>query len=422
MLPCRDVAPAMVLAQSCGLMSNNDRMSPRIMFVVSSLAIGGTEKHLASISAALRARGWDVTVYSTGGDGVLAQILLDCGVTVILPPRFARYPLGFSFGTRFLRLPVTALDLLVVLLCQRFSIIHFFLPEAYLVGAPVALLARIKLRVMSRRSLNTYHAGRALSAFVERCLHVFIAAALANSRSVAKQLESEGISTQRIGLIYNGLASEIYASTNARDRVRNDLGLRDTTLVLVIVANLIPYKGHLDLIEALGLVTGNMPADWQLLIVGRDDGAGAAIRARARSAGIADKILLLGERADVPDLLSASDIGLLTSHQEGFSNAIIECMYAGLPMVVTDVGGNAEAVVDGKTGLVVPARDPVALGAAIQRLSRNSHDRQCYGEEGRRRATTYFGLDGCVAAYEALYRGLLSGKSPADIPEIQYRA
>jgi glycosyltransferase involved in cell wall biosynthesis len=394
---------------------------PSILFVVSSMAVGGTEKHLAAILTALRARGWDVTVYSTGGDGALTQVFLAGGVRVILPPRFARRLLGFPFGARFLRLPVTALYLLGVLMRQRFSIIHFFLPEAYLVGAPVALLAGIKLRVMSRRSLNAYQGGHALSAFVERCLHVFVAAALANSRSVARQLEAEGIAAQRIGLIYNGLTSGMPAAAMARDRIRNGLGLRETTLVLVIVANLIPYKGHLDLVEALGRVADSMPADWCLLIVGRDDGAGAAVRARAQTVGIADKILFLGERNDVPDLLSACDIGLLTSHQEGFSNAIIESMYAGLPMIVTDVGGNAEAVVDGQSGLVVPARHPVALAAAIERLSCDPQLRERYGEEGHRRATTYFGLDGCVAAYEALYRGLLSGKSPADIPEIQYR-
>ena len=403
-------------------MNPTDLTPPRLLFVVSSLAVGGTEKHLASISAALKARGWDVALYSTGGDGALTPVLLSRGVRVISPPRFARRLLGFPLGTRFLRLPVTALHLLVVLLRQRFSIIHFFLPEAYVVGAPLALLAGIRLRVMSRRSLNTYQGGHALSALVERCLHVLVAAALANSRSVARQLEAEGISAQRIGLIYNGVASEVPAVTNARHGIRQGLGLGDATLVLVIVANLIPYKGHLDLVDALARAAANIPADWRLLIVGRDDGAGADVRARARSAGIADKIRFLGERNDVADLLSASDIGLLTSHQEGFSNAIIEGMYAGLPMIVTDVGGNAEAVVDGQTGLVVPARDPIALAAAIERLAGDPQLRVRYGGEGHRRATTYFSLDGCVTAYEALYRGLLSGKSPSEIPEIRYRS
>src|SRR5438045_2025466 len=133
-------------------MRQTDRSPANILFVISSLSVGGTEKHLVSISRALRSRGWNVAIYSTGSKGPLAKDLGIGGVTVIHAPDLC----GTSAIGRVFRLPITALHLLSVLLKQRFAIVHFFLPEAYLVGAPLALLAGIKFRIMSRRSLNVY--------------------------------------------------------------------------------------------------------------------------------------------------------------------------------------------------------------------------------------------------------------------------
>jgi len=89
-------------------------------------------------------------------------------------------------------------------------------------------------------------------------------------------------------------------------------------------------------------------------------------------------------------------------------------------MIVTDVGGNAEAVVDGETGIVVAPRDPDALADAILRLACDGELRQRYGEAGRRRVEAHFSLEACVGAYEALYRGLLAGKRPGEIPQVRY--
>ena len=150
-----------------------------------------------------------------------------------------------------------------------------FLPEAYLVGAPLALLAGIKLRIMSRRSLNVYQSEHRVAAFFEGRWRSFMSAVLANSRSVARQLELDGVRAERLGLIYNGLNGEA-RPPNGRARSRHALGVGEATLVFVIVANLIPYKRHLDLIEASGRVTDQLPADWRLLVVGRDDGVVAA--------------------------------------------------------------------------------------------------------------------------------------------------
>ena len=118
----------------------------------------------------------------------------------------------------------------------------------------------------------------------------------------------------------------------------------------------------------------------------------------------------MGSRNDIPDLLSASDIGLLCSHEEGFSNAILEGMAAGLPMVVTDVGGNSEAVVNGKTGVVVPARQPAALGQAILELAKDSKRRKEFGGAGRARVEAEFSLEKSVEGYEEVYGSLLEGK------------
>jgi glycosyltransferase involved in cell wall biosynthesis len=128
-----------------------------------------------------------------------------------------------------------------------------------------------------------------------------------------------------------------------------------------------------------------------------------------------DQISFFGSRDDVADILAASDIGILASHQEGFSNAVLEGMAAGLPMVVTDVGGNAEAVLDGVTGLVVPARDPRRLAQAITQLAHDKQRRVAFGTAGRQRAAECFSQEQCKRRYDVLYRGLLAGRLPAEV-------
>ena len=198
-----------------------------------------------------------------------------------------------------------------------------------------------------------------------------------------------------------------------------DLGLAPGTLVMCIVANLIPYKGHGDLIDALGQAAPVIcRPDWHMLVVGRDDGIGAALQERRGSSACADHISFLGARDDIPGLLDASDVGILCSHEEGFANAILECMAAGLPMIVTRVGGNAEAVIDGETGLVVPPRDSKTLATAIVQLANDRALRTRFGAAGRQRVVTQFGVQRFIDSHRALYDALLAGKRPSDVPAV----
>ncbi len=392
--------------------SNNNR-APRILFVTSSLQIGGTERHLAAITPALVKLGWSISVYSLTGSGALRDEMQDKGVEVFVPP------LRFGMFNHLPQLLLGGAHLFNVIRRHRPTIIHFFLPAAYLVGAPLAIFSGVPVRIMSRRSLNVYQQSYPLAMKFERRLHRKMTAILGNSRSVVRELNQlEDVPTNRLGLIYNGVDTARFTNAGSRKVTRAALQLGDETLALVMVGNLIPYKGHGDLVSALGLTAPSLPDDWRLLLVGRDFGVAAGLREQASKLGIEDKIVFLGVRNDVPEILKACDIGVLCSHQEGFSNAILEGMAAGLPMIVTDAGGNAEAVADGETGIVVPPRAPALLAAAIERLAQDAPLRASLGNAARDRVADYFSLERSIKAYDALYRALLAGTSPQDIQQI----
>jgi len=375
-----------------------------VLFVISALGIGGSERQLALLAGRLTRLGMKVAVYSFLDGPVRGQLESD-GVEVMCAPRELQSAGGIA---------TAATDLYRVMRRRRPRIAHFFLPAAYLVGAPLALLARVPLRVMSRRSLNVYQRGWLVRA-IERAYHRTMHAVLGNSRGVVQELRNENVPLERLGLIYNGI--DVPAAFD-RGEERTRLGMPADALVMSIVANLIPYKGHADLLEALSLAAPRLPQGWRLLVVGRDDGIGGNLRAQAQRAGLQDNIAFLGARDDVPSLLAASDIGILCSHEEGFSNAVLEGMAAGLPMIVTRVGGNAEATRDGETGLVVEPRDPKGLATAILRLAGHQALRARMGAAGRQRVHEQFGVDRFVRSHAALYAALEADKRPADVPDI----
>jgi glycosyltransferase involved in cell wall biosynthesis len=204
----------------------------------------------------------------------------------------------------------------------------------------------------------------------------------------------------RTKLIYNGIDLAPFLHTSFAQENRS-------ALVFIIVANLIQYKGHADLIEAFASISHTLPRGWELWCVGRDDGLKRDLQRLAKSRDVSEQIKFLGPQTNVPSLLKSADISVLSSHEEGFSNAILEAMAAGLPVVATDVGGNAEAVVDGETGLIVPPRDPIALGQALLKLAVTPQMRAEMGRRGKERVERYFSLKQCAQAYSDLYTDFL---------------
>ncbi|MCM0020965.1 MAG: glycosyltransferase [Tagaea sp.] len=374
----------------------------RILVVIGALDLGGAESHLAQVLPRLTRDGFEIAVHTLTGRGALAPVLEAAGVRVIAPPGSEKGSKSGGFAGRAARALRAGLSLAKFMRGWRPDIVHFFLPEAYLVGAPIAMAVSRAKRAMSRRSLNDYQAKHPGLARLERALHGRMHALLANSAAVRAQLIGEGAPAARAHLIRNGIDLARFERPRPRGETRAEIGTPENAVVVACVANLIPYKGHADLIDALARLPGD--PSWELWCAGRDDGIGPALAARA--AGFGGRVKFLGARADVPDLLAAADVFALASHEEGFPNAVLEAMASGLPVVATRAGGIPEAVDDGKTGVLVPIRAPSELGAALARLIADPAARRAMGEAGRARVAAEFALDACAGAYARLYRSL----------------
>jgi glycosyltransferase involved in cell wall biosynthesis len=232
---------------------------------------------------------------------------------------------------------------------------------------------------------------------------------LANSKAVWHELGDEGVESKQRAIIYNGVGYG--ASTASRIETRQALDLAENVLVFVMVANFIPYKGHKDLISALAIARDELPYEWKLLLIGRDSGIEEELRTAACRANIDSHIRWLGAKRNPAPYLLAADVALLTSYEEGFSNAILEAMSVGLPLLVTDVGGNREAVVNDVTGIVVPPNAPEDLARAILRIAHNPQLREEMANAGRDRVEKHFSLDECARSYENLYLRIESSRS-----------
>lgn len=381
-----------------------------VFFVIGSLNVGGAETQLSILAPELSKRGYSVTIYNLSGAGPLGHGLTGKGVEVVDPPvRKTSVRVGLLKAAV---LGLSAIKLFLLLLFRRPRIVHFFLPEAYVVGALTARAAGLSRLIMSRRSLNNYQRRRPVLARIEPRLHPMMSRILGNSRRVIEQLrDEENVPEDKLELIYNGIGLEPYETAFDKAKKRRAMDIGSGTLVLVTVANLIPYKGHADLLHGLSGVKSRLPRNWLLLIAGRDDGIGKDLEQLVVREGLDGHVRFLGVRNDVPDLLRLCDIGLLCSHEEGFSNVILEGMAAGLPMIVTDVGGNGEAVVDGETGIIVPPHAPSILGKTILRLANDRRLAKQMGRKGRQRVRQSFSLESCVSAYEAVYDAVSAGRT-----------
>ncbi len=383
----------------------------RILYLIGTLDVGGTEGQLVELASRLDPERFAPTVCALYAGGARAESLRRLGIRVeVLGFR----GLGQHRGIAALwRLPMLLLELARLarfLRAEKPEIVHGFLFQAYVPGALAARLAGVPVVIASRRSLGRFKAGQPLYLSVERLANRITDLVIANSEAVRQDaIREERLPAVKVVVIPNGLDLDRFAAT-PDENLRRSLGVADRCPIVGVVANFIHYKGHRDFLLAWAEVVMEFPRAAALLV-----GEGplrAECEAQAVALRLGDSVRFLGSRDDVPTLLALMDLVVHPSLEEGFSNAILEAMAAGKPVVAANVGGNREAVVDGETGLLVPPRDSAALAGAILRLLRHPEEAARWGEAGRRRVADHFRISSTVQRYEAVYERLVAEKAP----------
>jgi glycosyltransferase involved in cell wall biosynthesis len=217
-------------------------------------------------------------------------------------------------------------------------------------------------------------------------------------------------------VIYNGVHVDRFREPprpELRARLLNELGLAGREPVLMTVARIHAQKGPEDLLEAFARVRAVHPRA-ALVWVG-DGPAAPALRERAAALGVAGDLFVTGMREDVRDLYHLATLHVMASHREGFSNVLLEAMAAGLPQVVTDVGGNREALGESGAGLLLPARRPDLLGEALVAVL-GDRDRLAAMAGAARARAEAFSADEQLRQTEALYLELARAKGLAGLP------
>jgi glycosyltransferase involved in cell wall biosynthesis len=237
---------------------------------------------------------------------------------------------------------------------------------------------------------------------------------IANCLVVQNQLISEGVSPAKIIQHYNGLDLErlkVRASLR-RDEALAEFGLPADRRYISIVANLRnPVKDHPMFLRAAARVRAVVP-EAGFAIAGEGE-LMAGLRELSAQLGIQDDVFFLGRCDSVADLLFASEIGVLSSKAEGFANAILEYMAAGLPVVATDVGGAREAIAEGETGYTVASGDDEKMAARIIDLLNEPERGRALGERGKLIAAEKFSCDRHLQNTLELYDELLSTQTSA---------
>ena len=277
-------------------------------------------------------------------------------------------------------------------------------------GMAAAALARTPARVASRR--ETAGTRSPAQKRVERAAYLLADRVVANAGAVREHLIAEGVSAGKIEVVYNGLDLARVAAPEglSREELAASLGLPAGRPVVSIVANLrLPVKDHPTFLRAARRVRERV-AGAAFVVAGEGELEGP-MRALAAELGIAGDTFFVGRCDRVAALLAASDVCVLSSRAEGFSNAILEYMAAGRAVVATDVGGAREMIEEGVTGHLVAAGDDEALAARVAALLAEPGRARAMGERGRRVVAEKFSCGAQLARIENLYEGLLAEKA-----------
>lgn len=267
---------------------------------------------------------------------------------------------------------------------EKVNIIHTFHETSDLWGGFISRMSNGPVLVSSRRDMGILRTPKHDLGY--RFMNSKFDLVLTVSEEVRRfTINKDNIQAERVATLYNGLDTRKMIAPNGNYGYRQSIGIEEEVPLIISVGHVRPIKGIDVLVEAAALVVCELP-EAVFLVLGRNSNFDhfRKLEERISQLGIQKNIKFPGETNYVLPALRAADIFLLPSRSEGFSNALIEAMACGLPCVATRVGGNAEAVEEGRSGFLVESEDAKAMAERILRLLRDPTRAKEMGAAGRR--------------------------------------
>jgi glycosyltransferase involved in cell wall biosynthesis len=363
---------------------------PRILHLISDLDRSGTQKQLCLLAAGLARAGFDTQVCALAGGGPMVDGLRAAGVeTTILEKR---WPLD----------PRVCWTLKCLVDRLRPNVLHTWRCAANAYGLLTTIGSGVRRFVAGYRSMEPVSSSVRFR--LDREIGRRSAGLVANSRGVKDFYVDNGLPGEKFEVIPNAV-ERTSPPTFTRRQMLDELGLPDGSRLIGMVGRLLPHKRIKDAVWAADLLKV-IRKDIHLLIFGDGPHAGR-LRIFRDQVRIADQVHFLGNRSDVPRFCPHFDLLWSTSAYEGQSNAILEAMAAGVPVVASDIPGTRDLVIPRETGLLVQVGDRAGFAREAHRLLEDPALARRLGDAGRERAQSDFSVEKMVANYTALYRRLM---------------
>lgn len=384
-------------------------MKPVVLQLIDSFNQGGSERQALQLTRLLHESGrFQVRLASLNPDGTLRRDVADLNLGKI--PSF---PLSSFYDPNALQ---QLRRLTRWLRVNQIKILHTHDFYTNIFGMAAGSIARVPVRIASmRETAGMRTAGQSQA---QRLAYSLAHHVVANSEAVKARLIAEGVKPGKITVIYNGLSTGRLISNESRTHTLSLFGLPadsagDPRKFVTIVANMRhDVKDYPMFLRAAAKIRAAVPSA-AFLLAGEGE-LSDSFKVIAKDLGILGQTFFLGRCERIAELLKVSEVCVLSSKAEGFSNSILEYMAAGRPVVATDVGGAREAIVEGETGHMVPAGDDGLMADRIISLLRDPERAHALGEAGKQMVRQKFSCEAQLACTEALYdRLLIKGKMKA---------
>ncbi|MFW6255654.1 MAG: glycosyltransferase [Candidatus Sumerlaeota bacterium] len=358
-----------------------------ILRVITWLPVGGIERKILAVLPRLDHERFNVRLVCIREEGVLAEELRREGIPVdVVPMRTRLSPSGLLRLSKYLG-------------HHKIDIVHSHMYRSNVPATISSRIAGIKGVICQVHNVDTWESRRQriMDRFLCRWRSVMVGV---SERVRRDMIETLGIPESMTRVIYNGAEIGRFQDRSRREQTRRELGIDPDCLVVIYHGRLVRQKNPDVLVRIADEII--KPRAKALMLVVGDGGCREQMEATAREKKLGDIIRFTGKRDDIPDLLNAADMAVLPSYKEGFSNSLVESLAAGLPTVATDVGGNAEAIEDGRSGIIVPPHENDLLLEKLGWLAEHPDVRRKMGRAAAERAER-FSLRRMVEAVENLY-------------------